>query len=1673
MKKRIISLATLGFWLSAFFINIVQPAFAQDWEKLGADLDGDGLVNEVEIAGWYNQAGGPFYTDPLDADSDDDGLNDGEEKLFDTNPVNYRSPGLYVWYKPEYATKKYFRTEAQNPPDPYNPNRYAYLLMKQAADKTLITEAMIARRGATLQFGGPISGTLSITGPGLDTLTPQKDVYGGGWKVVLPSTTNGTTGIYTATVSIPGQQPLTMPVYVIFELPSQLTQSQIDAYVYNDNLADLRDETGVVWRIHNDTYIKDSFTYRISHSYAQAFWTDHYKKFVFVDRVMPRMQGRRTQLAAANALAQGADEEVRVKYSNYLRTDMETTLRTTWDGTGWTQVGSPCQNQAGTITGFLRAAGIPAQPFIIDWTSVNSYDTSVRVWLNNNWYGIRSYTGGEDENNTWANYYPFSRGANGYTPATILSNWDNAGSYRESSGNVLVGVNEGWDYERWRNKNPGETCPLGESRYGEQCFEGGTVGTRWSPDAHMIEQSREHRWVGRWPLEFELKSPYVDSLSSLIWKGDSYLPDQWPDRYVLPDPYPTPPGISENWPYEPVPRGCPPGFLGTCPYGTGVLQALDETVQPSAPKPVVLVQSNQIQIGHIMRDYGVDENGNGRFDKLVVAVEVTVVKPGAYTMGGLLAIPDGFTPYGNINANNVTVNLAQGAQIVELSFEGLAIGNARANGPYTISNLWITDLPEFDPRLGPWDKVLAAQEPNQTTTAYQFNQFESAGAFLTDKYNHRGIDNNGDGLVETLSVSVPLQIITPETFTVEGDLYDSQNNFVDHLTWSGSGPTAELAFDIRRTSPPYRLENVRLFDAKGSLLDSRSKDVYTISDAGGPIDQGVISLEVYSSAAGDGLSSLDVKPTLVFTDRGVDLNGNGLFDQLIVGVEVNVTAPHGNDQYRVEGWLASPDGSLVVYGISQPTFLSTGIQKLSLPFNARAITGQGITGPYRLMALRILGSSAYNVLDEVNVTNLQLNYGLNTLESDTKVATLFSDNLENGSGKWQSQTPWNLAQKAHPAASYVWEATSGSNSNLRLANPLNLASYVNPVLRFQNTYQMTSSSDKAFVQVSANGVSWTKVATFTNSTDRWETRIIDLSNFAKTPGLNLQFSGNFSSFVWNIDNIIVTGLPGIASVSFDYSPKPVKAGENILLVGSYTSIDTTLPVTYTWDFGDGSAPATGALVTHQFPAGDFPVKLTVTTPHDSMSFSQIISSGNPVTGTSFTYQPQNPETTHVISFTAAYQPITATNTITHPIVYSWNFGDGATITTTKKVITHTYNTGGSYPVHLSTSNGYGTAASNQTVVVKEGVGGVTFTPSGTLIEDDPTTFNTQITPATASQPITYTWRFGDGSPPTTTTSTTINHTFNTPAAYTVWITANNGYGSPAVYSNTVIITGRPVITAAFTFAQTQAHADREAAFNASYGPANATQPVTYTWNFNDGSSISSTPNPIITHVFPAMPISGTWTVQLSVSNGHGVPATYSLPVTLPFDNDGDGLSNWYEWNQSHTDPNNSDSDGDGLTDGQEVKIHTNPNSKDTDGDGIPDNIEVGPDPANPYDSDSDSPNPDGIIDALDLDSDNDGIPDAAEWDTDEDASPTDDLCSNLNLDTDGDGIPNCQDNNADGDNLPNYRDPDTDGDGFLDLVEGTGDDDEDGIPNFLDSDPVSNRPANSVYLPIIMRSFSN
>lgn len=168
------------------------------------------------------------------------------------------------------------------------------------------------------------------------------------------------------------------------------------------------------------------------------------------------------------------------------------------------------------------------------------------------------------------------------------------------------------------------------------------------------------------------------------------------------------------------------------------------------------------------------------------------------------------------------------------------------------------------------------------------------------------------------------------------------------------------------------------------------------------------------------------------------------------------------------------------------------------------------------------------------------------------------------------------------------------------------------------------------------------------------------------------------------------------------------------------------------------------------------------------------------------------------------------------------------------------------------------------------------------------------------------------------------------------------------------------------------------------------------------------------------------------------PVLQIIKLDPLFDNDSDGLLNYEEFHYK-SDPHNSDTDGDGLTDRDEVKLHSSdPNNADTDSDGLLDKFEI-EHQFKPYSNDTDR----------------DEIPDLWEWENGLDATYSLDSIE----DFDSDGLSNIDEYNFGTD--PNNSD--TDGDGMKDgyevdhnldplIDDSKGDRDGDFLPNKFEHD---------------------
>jgi hypothetical protein len=113
-----------------------------------------------------------------------------------------------------------------------------------------------------------------------------------------------------------------------------------------------------------------------------------------------------------------------------------------------------------------------------------------------------------------------------------------------------------------------------------------------------------------------------------------------------------------------------------------------------------------------------------------------------------------------------------------------------------------------------------------------------------------------------------------------------------------------------------------------------------------------VQLASAGSPAGDGLPDVVqvVSPNATFnraySDHGLDLDGDGLYEVLQLGVGVNVTA---SGFYVVSGGLKDSSGN--VWCASNESHLDVGLQSVSLRFDGLNIHGARVNGPFELVDL--------------------------------------------------------------------------------------------------------------------------------------------------------------------------------------------------------------------------------------------------------------------------------------------------------------------------------------------------------------------------------------------------------------------------------------------------------------------------------------------------------------------------------------------------------------------------------------------------------------------------------------------------------------------------------------------------------------------------------------------------
>lgn len=234
------------------------------------------------------------------------------------------------------------------------------------------------------------------------------------------------------------------------------------------------------------------------------------------------------------------------------------------------------------------------------------------------------------------------------------------------------------------------------------------------------------------------------------------------------------------------------------------------------------------------------------------------------------------------------------------------------------------------------------------------------------------------------------------------------------------------------------------------------------------------------------------------------------------------------------------------------------------------------------------------------------------------------------------------------------------------------------------------------------------------------------------------------------------------------------------------------------------------------------------------------------------------------AFTASADTICAgasvafTNSSAGGSTYQWTFGDGGTSTVASP--SHTFATPGNYNPQLIVSTAFSCKDTATALLVVDSVPVAAFTASTECLG-----FATQFSNVSSGSIVSWNWNFGDGSPAGTTSDP--SHLYPSAGTYNVTLTVRNTFGCTGTVTHPVIVNTVPV--AAFT--GTTACSGQATVFT----DQTTGTPISWTWDFGDGTPLSNTHNPSHTYT-----TAGSYTVTLVAFGGSGCSDTITHTVAV-------------------------------------------------------------------------------------------------------------------------------------------------------------------------------------------------
>jgi hypothetical protein len=842
-------------------------------------------------------------------------------------------------------------------------------------------------------------------------------------------------------------------------------------------------------------------------------------------------------------------------------------------------------------------------------------------------------------------------------------------------------------------------------------------------------------------------------------------------------------------------------------------------------------------------DVGSDLNGNGKYEALTISGNAAALVTGTYTLQGILQSSTGSF----IGAAQNTYTLDNTPKPVALNFDGRTINLSGLDGPYNVLMTLV------------YTNGNTVSGRQYTTTAYAATDFESPLARFTGVYTDAGLDTNANTFFNQLRIGMSVAVSETSNYTIEGTLQDNAGNFIVSAVTSTllttGVQTVNLAFDgqaiwLHGVNGPYRLVGLSLRHATSGTVNS------------------VISAYSTSAYERNEFEPFGLVFNGNFTDRGQDINGNVLFDWLVIDRPISVTQA---GTYNMNARLVDANGIEIVW-TSVSRFFSAGPQTATLQFDGRQIYGNGIDGPYFVRDLSI-----YNGSGSVSI-NLAEAHTTSAYDSEAfERSGVVSGTVKVGANPLPNATVYIAGNDI---------SLTDNSGAYRLAVPIT------------GTYQVEINANPNLApwQINVNGQPVTVGLSTTVAVSVGVVTVVDFSSTTTNTAPSVNAGAD------------VSGSEGSA----------------VALSGSASDVDANDSLTLTWSYAPGPGTDPDASCSFANPSA----ATTTLTCTDEGTYTATLSAND---GTNpFIRDSTQVNLVNAVPIVAPIVPTTRTvnvgdEVVLGPVSFSdlgvidthvavWNWGDSTTTTvaaTGNSVgsSNHIYNTPGTYTPTLTVTDSDGGASQITTQVV---VRGIPYAYAGRRISGVEGTAialgaSTSASEAATNSSTTWQWRYARLSGAATTVCMFSNSagavsslmcSDNGTFSVTVTLTdTSNGLTSLSDSTVVTVVNASPVVSAPVPLAGT-VPMTYYAGTNVRFGDVRFTDSGTndthsVEWRWGDGlvsaGTISSGLVTAMQHVYQN---TGTYTVRVAVTDddgatGIGEAAIVVLPpvrrlVYLPF-----------------------------------------------------------------------------------------------------------------------------------------------------------------------------------------------